>query len=116
MDSQKVDMFIATKGDMFPAEQLPYIRERLRNLPEEKSSMIYSVEFKNPTVALVLSIVLGPYGIDRFFIGDIGIGIGKLLTCGGCWIWAFVDWFLIRDATKKANFTKFSMLLSIYGS
>lgn len=115
MDAQKVDMFIVTKGDMFPAEQLPYIREHLLKLPDEKASMIYSVEFKNPTTALVLSILLGCYGIDQFFIGDVGIGIGKLLTCGGCGIWAIVDWFMIRDAAKRVNFTKFSMILSIYG-
>lgn len=100
---------------MFPAEQLPYIRERLANLPDEKSSMIYSVEFKNPTTALVLSLLLGCYGIDRFYIGDIGIGIGKLLTCGGFGIWTIVDWFLIRDATKKVNAEKFMQMISIYG-
>jgi TM2 domain-containing membrane protein YozV len=115
MDAQKVDLFIVSKGDMFPPEQLPYIRERLLNLPDEKASMIYSVEYKNPTVSLVLSLILGAYGIDRFFIGDIGIGIGKLLTCGGCGFWAIVDWFLIREATRKVNFTKFSMMLSVYG-
>lgn len=115
MDSQKVDMFIVTKGDMFPAEQLPYIRERLANLPDDKSSMMYSVEYKNPTISLVLSLLLGGYGIDRFYIGDIGIGVGKLLTCGGLGIWAIIDWFLIRDATKKANFEKFLQVMTVYG-
>ncbi len=115
MDSQKVDMFIVTKGEMFPAEQLPYIRERLANLPDDKSSMMYSVEYKNPTISLVLSLLLGGYGIDRFYIGDIGIGVGKLLTCGGLWIWAIIDWFLIRDATKKANFEKFLQVMTVYG-
>ena len=108
-------MFIVTKGDMFPAEQLPYIRERLANLPDDKSSMMYSVEYKNPTISLVLSLLLGGYGIDRFYIGDIGIGVGKLLTCGGLGIWTIIDWFLIRDATKKANFEKFLQVMSVYG-
>ena len=114
MNGKKVDLFIVSKGDMFPPEQLPYIRERLLNLPDEKVNMIYSVEYKDPTISLVLSLILGLYGIDRFFIGDIGIGIGKLLTCGGCGIWAIVDWFQIREATQKVNFTKFSMILSVY--
>ena len=115
MDAQKIDMFLVSKGDVFPAEQLPYIRERLANLPEDKSNMIYSLEFKSPTTSLILSLLLGGYGIDRFYIGNIGLGVGKLLTCGGCGIWAIVDWFLIRDATKKVNFEKFMQIISVYG-
>jgi len=115
MDSQKVEMFILSKAEMFPPEQLPYIRERLLKMPDEKSNMIYAVEFKDTTIALILSLILGCYGIDRFFIGDIGLGVGKLLTCGGCGIWAIVDWFLIREATRKTNFSKFSMMLSMNG-
>ncbi len=115
MDSQKIDMFIISKGDMFPAEQLPYIRECLENLPNDKACMIFSLEFKSPTTSLILSLLLGNYGIDRFFIGNIGLGIGKLLTCGGCGIWTIIDWFLIRDATKKVNFEKFMQMISLYG-
>lgn len=115
MDAQKVDMFIVSKGEMFPVEQLPYIRERLLNVSEDKSNMIYAMEYKDPTIALILSIVLGCYGIDRFYIGDIGLGVGKLLTCGGCGIWAIIDWFMIRDAAKKANYSKFLMMLSLNG-
>jgi TM2 domain-containing membrane protein YozV len=42
-------------------------------------------------------------GIDRFFIGDVGLGIAKLLTCGGLTIWAIVDLFLIMSAAKEKN-------------
>lgn len=115
MEARKVDMFIVSKGEMFPAEQLPYIREKLLNLPEDKSYMIYSQEYKDPTIALVLSVILGCYGIDRFFIGDIGMGVGKLLTCGGLGIWAIIDWFMIRESAKKVNFANFSMMLSMHG-
>ncbi|WHZ07205.1 MAG: hypothetical protein OJF59_000958 [Cytophagales bacterium] len=42
-------------------------------------------------------------GIDRFIIGDTGLGIGKLLTCGGLGIWAIIDWFMIMPATREKN-------------
>jgi TM2 domain-containing membrane protein YozV len=54
---------------------------------------------RNWTVALLLSVFLGSLGIDRFYMGYIGLGILKLLTVGGCGIWAIIDIILI--ATNK---------------
>ena len=34
-------------------------------------------------------------------LGHTGAGIGKLLTCGGFWVWWFIDLFLIMKATKE---------------
>lgn len=48
--------------------------------------------------ALLVSIFLGSLGIDRFLMGHIGLGILKLITLGGCGIWALIDIILI--ATK----------------
>ena len=59
---------------------------------------------KDPRNALVLSVLLGGLGIDRFYIGDIGLGIGKLLTFGGLGIWMVIDWFFIRKATRRKNY------------
>jgi hypothetical protein len=50
---------------------------------------------KSYTTALILSIFLGTLGIDRFYLGYTGIGIAKLLTFGGCGIWALIDLVLI---------------------
>jgi TM2 domain-containing membrane protein YozV len=46
------------------------------------------------TLAL-LSFFLGCLGIDRFYTGYIGLGILKLITAGGCGIWALIDFILI---------------------
>ena len=46
-------------------------------------------------VALLLSIFVGTLGIDRFYLGYIGLGILKLVTAGGCGIWWLVDLILI---------------------
>jgi hypothetical protein len=43
-------------------------------------------------------------------IGDTGMGIGKLLTCGGLGIWAIVDLFMIQGATRKKNMIKLSQI------
>ena len=51
------------------------------------------------TTALLLSILLGTLGVDRFYLGYTGLGVVKLLTAGGCGVWAIID--LIMIATGK---------------
>ena len=51
-------------------------------------------------MALILSIVVGGLGIDRFYIGDTGLGIAKLLTCGGCGIWTIIDYLFNHESNK----------------
>ncbi len=47
------------------------------------------------TTTLILSIVLGGLGIDRFYLGYTMLGILKLITGGGLGIWWLVDVILI---------------------
>jgi len=54
---------------------------------------------KDWTTLLILSVLLGGLGVDRFYAGHIGLGVLKLLTVGGCGIWALVD--IIMIATGK---------------
>jgi hypothetical protein len=56
---------------------------------------------KQYIVALILSIFLGVLGIDRFYTGQVGAGIGKLLTAGGCGIWYIID--IILYATRAVT-------------
>ena len=50
---------------------------------------------KSMTTAVVLGLLVGQFGVDRFYLGYTGLGILKLLTLGGCGIWALIDVVLI---------------------
>lgn len=52
----------------------------------------------NWVLCLVMSIVFGGLGVDRFIMGKVGTGILKLITFGGLGIWWLIDVILI--ATK----------------
>lgn len=111
MDQNKIDMFVMTNKKFFPEEKIMFLKEKLRTIDEEKFSMISAMDFKDPTTILLVSIFLGVLGIDRFMIGDIGMGVLKLLTLGCCGILCIIDWFSISKKTKELNFNKVMTLI-----
>jgi TM2 domain-containing membrane protein YozV len=60
---------------------------------------------KSYVTALLLSFFVGALGIDRFYLGYTGLGIGKLLTFGGLGVWALIDFILIamRKVTDSSG-------------
>ncbi|MDX2002834.1 MAG: TM2 domain-containing protein [Chitinophagales bacterium] len=111
MDAQKVDMYIVINGKYFESHQLGYIREKLLASDESKWQALLTLQFKEPSIILTASFLGGALGIDRFMVGDTGLGVAKLLTCGGFQIWTIVDWFNMVNRTKEVNFQTLSQVL-----
>jgi TM2 domain-containing membrane protein YozV len=111
MDAQKVDMFIMSNGKFFESHHVMQIRDRLLQVDDSKWSMIQTLQFKDPTTILIVSLFAGSLGIDRFMLGDTGLGVGKLLTCGGLGIWTIVDWFMIMGVAREKNLATLMMHL-----
>lgn len=107
MEVNNVDYFVMTKGEWFPPESISAIRSKLSSMDENKALMMQSIEYRDPTLMLVLSILVGKLGVDRFLLGDTGLGVLKLLTCGGCGIWWLIDLFTVQKKTRQYNYQKF---------
>ena len=112
MEQQKVDMFLAVNSKFFESHLIPQVSDMLIKADDSKFLMVNSANFKDPTTLLIVSLFGGHFGIDRFMTGDTGLGVAKLLTCGGLGIWSIVDWFLIMGRTREVNFLNLQRVLS----
>lgn len=72
--------------------------EKNRNFQKEMS-----LTKKSWTTALILSITLGYFGIDRFYLGYPGMGALKMCTFGGCLILWFSDIYSILTKSLKPH-------------
>lgn len=61
---------------------------------------------KDFMIAAMLSLFLGVFGIDRFYLARVVTGILKLLTFGGFGIWYVIDLILILSGNMKDNFNQ----------
>ena len=111
MEQQRIDMFMMTNQKYFPADKMMFVKEKLASMDESKFTLASSVELKDPTTMLLISLFLGSWGVDRFMLGDKGMGVLKLLTGGCCGIMTIIDWFSVQDKTKEMNFNKFMTML-----
>lgn len=103
MDLYKVDLFLLQNRRYFSERDWPVIRSILFRVDDSRWDSLLVMRLKDPTLALVFSFFLGTLGIDRFYVGNVGLGLLKLLTAGLGGLWTFIDWFLIMRAARNAN-------------
>lgn len=115
MNNTRLMLIAQWEGKLPNAESLMLVKQ-LEGVDEETLAMLMAVQFKDPIIGLVLGFLFGMFGVDRFYKGDIGLGVVKLLsfflsfvcgliTFGFFWIpafiWLFIDFFLVWRGIKK---------------
>lgn len=115
MEKSKVDMFVMENTKRFTTFQMQSIKEALEKLDDDKAINVQALNFKDPSTLLVISILLGSLGVDRMILGEAGLGVLKLLTCGGCYVWWIIDMINIQDKTREYNYNLIKNTLMMQG-
>jgi TM2 domain-containing membrane protein YozV len=68
-----------------------------------KSTVYVHVREVNWVLLLIMSIIFGWIGVDRFMMGKVGTGLLKLFTIGGLGIWWLIDLILIATKYQFKN-------------
>ena len=83
MTKEQIDQLIDMNCDKISPEYVPQIRERLADADEGIAQAAFA-SCKGEVLMMVMASFFGCYGVDRFMLGEVGLGVAKLLTCGGC--------------------------------
>lgn len=112
MDASKLDFYFSTNSKCFSPAQVLQLRERMANIDDAKFSLIQGTDLKDPTTMMLISVFLGELGVDRFMLGNIGMGILKLCTAGCCGVLWLIDLINSKKMTWEYNYNAVNALLA----
>ncbi|MBQ4049816.1 MAG: TM2 domain-containing protein [Clostridia bacterium] len=112
MDQHKIQTYLITNAKYFLPEHRSMIKSALECASDSAFDALNLIDLKDPTVYTILSIFLGGYGVDRFMLGDVGMGVLKLLTGGVCGILWLYDIFTIQKRAMEENFNAVMEVIS----
>ncbi|WP_330264860.1 TM2 domain-containing protein [Streptomyces griseorubiginosus] len=58
---------------------------------------------KSKIIAGILQLTLGGFGVGRFYLGNVGMGLAQLFTCGGLGVWSLVDGILLLTGNDHTD-------------
>lgn len=110
--SQLIKQFIFANSNRFPDYKLAELHSSLHSMSEQNVRSMVMQPYKSPDTMLLISVLVGYLGIDRFLLDNILEGVLKLILtvcCGLGLVWWIVDLFLIQNLTREYNYKQFMM-------
>ena len=89
-------------------DEMMYLHALMEPMNDMQAGMfasMYRSRRKEPTMILLLTLVgfLGIAGINRFVLGQMGMGVFYFFTWGFCWIGVIVDLINHKKLTSEYN-------------
>lgn len=111
MDKNKIDMYflsnhLSINAKYFPTEKIEAIKESMSKLDDSYYCELASLDIRDPDSMLLISIIGGQLGLDRFLLRDIKGGILKVISMCCCIgvIWWIYDIIFVKKNVKNSNF------------
>ncbi len=105
MEKEKANYMLMQYKDCIPSEKVAYLKSALEKADDNAYESLTLCKTYNTTTTILLSVFLGGLGVDRFYIGDVGVGVCKILfgwlTFG---LWPLIDIFCCYKKAKEKNF------------
>lgn len=114
MDSKQfAETYLMANAQYFPNDKLPLIKDKLSKLPEDRQVAVQAISLKSPVITLILSLLFGGLSVDRFYLGNIGLGILKFISVFlviGV-VWVLLDIYFCYKKAKEINFNNVMAIL-----
>lgn len=108
----RASMWLGRNMNLFHKKDEKQIQEMVVKLTNEQFLQV-TKHLKKPSTMFFVSLFLGVFGVDRFILGDIRMGIIKLMTFGGMLVLWLIDLFTINNRTKFYNFNNVNNIFRI---
>ncbi len=59
---------------------------------------------KSKVTAGLLELFLGPFGAGRWYLGNTGLALAQLFTCGGLGVWALIDAIMMLTGSVRDKY------------
>lgn len=102
MNTEQIDKIMLANAGKIDLDRETDIRQGLVGADVRLAEAAFA-EMKSPVTVLLVSIFLGSLGMDRFILGQKFLGVLKLVTAGGCFVWTVIDWFTSGERTRSYN-------------
>jgi TM2 domain-containing membrane protein YozV len=90
-------------------------QQMMAGLTDQQKQMFmasYAAASKDRTTLLLVSIFLGKFGVDRFMMDDVGMGLLKLFTLGCCGVLWIIDICTITKRVDEYNRLKAQQIIA----
>ena len=128
MTEAKIAQALEKYGKQIPQDNLTNFQTYLKEASDDCANELMTLPLKGKTATLLFAIFLGGIAVDRFYVGDIGIGVAKLIfrllatfLSGIAFlglvvnlissIWCIADIFITYKIAKEINYQRLTAFL-----